>query len=112
MAYLNPRGLDELWDRISSIFGRKTQAAGSQNLNGTTIVLLAIDGNELSSIDLGATFVTKDELDAAISEGTTGLLTRSAADGLYARSQTYVEGTKALTLRDGNGNALSTVYIN
>ena len=111
MAYLNSRGLDELWERISSLFGRKTQAAGNQTLSGSVLALVAIDGNQLASIDLGATFVTKEELQQAIEDGTTGLLTKTAADARYARSHTYVSSSKQLTLRDGNGNALSTVTL-
>lgn len=118
MAYLNMRGLDDLWARIGEVFGRRTQAAGNQTLNGTVLALVAIDGNQLASIDLNDTFATdqelsdmKTELEQAISDGTSGMLTRSAADGRYARSFTYVSSSKQLTLRDGNGNALSTVTI-
>lgn len=111
MAYLDSRGLGDLWERIGAIFARLTQAAGSLSLSGTSLILTSVSGGQLSSVDLNTTFATDQEVQQAISSETEGMLTRSAADGLYARSLTYIESTGALTLRDGNGNALSTVYI-
>lgn len=111
MSYLDTRGLNDLWDRIGAVFARLTQAAGSLALSGTSLILTSCSGAQLSSVDLNGTFATDQEVQNAISSGTSGMLTRSSADGLYARSLTYVSSTKQLTLRDGNGNALSTVTL-
>ena len=112
MAYLDDNGLQTLWAQVDSIFARLTEAGASISLSGTNLVLTSAAGTQLASVDLGATFATDAEVQQAISSGTSGMLTRAAADGLYARSMTYVSSTKQLTLRDGNGNALSTVTIN
>lgn len=112
MSYLDNVGLGDLANRIAEVFASKVQAAGNMSLSGTTLILLAVSGGQLQTIDLGSVFVTDQELQQAISDGTSGMLTQSAADSRYARSITYVASTKQLTLRDGNGNALSTVTIN
>ena len=112
MAYLDDNGLQMLWNQVDSIFARLTEAGASISLSGTSLVLTSAAGTELASVPLGDTFATDAEVQQAISSGTQGMLTQTAADGRYARSITYVESTKKLTLRDGNGNALSTVTIN
>lgn len=111
MAYLDTRGLNDLWARIGAVFARLTQAAGSLALSGTSLILTSCAGGQLSSVDLNGTFATDQEVQQAIQNGTQGMLTRTAADGRYARGLTYIESTKQLTLRDGNGNALSTVTL-
>lgn len=52
MAWLDNIGLGQLWDRISAIFARKTEAGGSFGWNGTTLTLYAVAGNTLDSENL------------------------------------------------------------
>ena len=111
MAYLDETRLLELWDKVDAVFARLTEAGASISLSGTNLVLTSATGAELASVPLGDTFATDQELQDAISTGTQGMLTQAAADGRYARSMTYISSTKQLTLRDGNGNALSTVTL-
>ena len=67
MAYLDTRGLGDLWARIDAIFARMTVAAGSLALSGTSLILRSISGADLSSFDLAQTFATKQYADDAAS---------------------------------------------
>lgn len=81
MAYLNTRGLQSLWDRIGQIFGRKTQSAGSASMSGTTLYLVAISGNTLSSINLGSTFATDAEAVGSVTFSGTTLTVKNVNGG-------------------------------
>lgn len=137
MSYLNAHGLQSLWDKISSIFTRKTQAVGSGSLNGTTLYLTAVSGGTLSTIPLG-TFATDSEaahnltasgatltltnvngqtlatvdlsgaINSAISSGTSGLITETTANARYGTGF-YVGNDGTLWLMNRNSAALDSV---
>lgn len=103
MAYLNSRGLASLWDRISQTFGRRTQSAGSQSLNGTVLALVAIDGNTLSTVDFSSA------ISSAVSSGTSGLVTKDEANTQYGNGLSL--SGKKLSLVNSKGNTISSVTL-
>lgn len=88
MAYLNMQGLTSLWNKISEVFARKTKAAASLVLSGTSLVMSAVSGDQLASVDLGGTFATDAE----------------AAHSLSSTDFT-------LSLKNVNGTQLSSVAL-
>lgn len=120
MAYLDTRGLNDLWARISALFARRNEAVGSATLNTTTLQLVAVDGTQLGTINLSNGLAADSEAAGTFTFNGGELAIKNVDgsnnnsfdfDARYARGLTYVESTKKLTLRDGNGNALSTVTL-
>ena len=103
MTYLNKRGLSDLWQRISSIFARKSESGGGLSSSGATIYLISVNGGTLDSVDLSSAIAS------AVSSGTTGLITQDSADARYGGSL-YLNGKK-LSLMSRSGLAISTVDL-
>ena len=109
MAYLDTRGLGDLWARIDSVFARMTAAAGSLVLSGTSLVLRSISGADLSSFDLSQTFATKQYADQAASGAAGGKIAESTANGRFGNSLT-ISGNQ-LKLVNYNGTVISTITL-
>lgn len=116
MSYLDNVGLQSLWGRTGEVFARKTEAAGSMSLSGTTLYLVAVSGGTLTSINLGSTFATdqelanvKSELQSAISSATSGSMSASTANGRFGNS--LGKSGDTLMLYNYNGTVISTVTL-
>ena len=130
MSWLDDIGLGQLWDRISAIFARKTEAVGSLSYNSGTRMLswIAVAGNTLDSLSLGTLAKTSEaigsltingsvitmwgvdgsnkgtiDIGSAISSATSGLVTSSHANSTFFSSMN-ISG-KNITLRRPNGSS-------
>ena len=120
MAYLDTRGLNDLWARISALFARRNEAVGSATLNVTTLQLIAVDGTYLGTVDLSNGLAADSEA-AKSFEFVNGTLTVNAVDGTqlkqigfdarYARYLSYDSSSKQLKLLNGNRAVLDTVTL-
>lgn len=88
MARLDMTGVTDLWNRIGDVFARKAEAAKSLVLNGTSLVLNAADGNQLSSVGLSSTFATNDYV---------------MTNCIYSAGIEFNAGTGLITIRFYNG---------
>jgi hypothetical protein len=113
MSYMDEPGMNAFWDQIDNVFARLSEAVGSARLdNGTTLVLLAVNGNTLQSINLSDGLAADSEA-AGKFEFVNGILIIKAVDDTplkqidfdarYARSLSYDSSTKVLSLKNGNG---------
>lgn len=131
MAWLDDIGLSQLWDRISSVFARKTEAGGSLGWNGSTITLYSVTGGALDSENLDSGLATDGQAAHTLSLENSSLVLRSVSgvtlstvslaalisgavsDGVgsinYGR---YLDiNGKTLTLRDQHNNVLDSVTL-
>lgn len=124
MARLDLGGLRDLWYRIDDIFARLTEAAGSIALSGTSLVLSAVSGGTLSTIDLDGTFATDAEaghslaLDANTlrlrNVGGTNLSSINLANQFATRDNAASKlklSDSSLILESVNGDTRSTVNL-
>lgn len=124
MARLDLGGLRDLWYRIDDIFARLTEAAGSLALSGTSLVLSAVSGGTLSTVDLNGTFATDAEAGHGLSWNSPNLTLNSVNGGslgsvnLGTGLATDAEAAHALSLsnsslvlRSVSGATLSTVSL-
>lgn len=139
MSYLDRTGLGALAERIAAKFPFRTEAAGSMNLSGTNIVLVAVSGNTLSTVDLNSKFATDSEagktleisgnkitlkavdgttlssvdigsaISSAVSSGTSGLISESVANSRYVRSLSISGNT--LSYNNYYGNRIGSVTL-
>ena len=79
MSWLDDIGLGQLWDRISAIFARKTEAGGSLGWNGTTITLYAVAGNTLDSENLDSGLATDAQAAHSLSLSNSSLVLTSVS---------------------------------
>lgn len=80
MAWLDDIGLGQLWDRISSVFARKTEAGGSLGWDGSNITLYSVTGGVLDSENLDSGLATDSQAGNRLGKnGTT--ITLTAVDG-------------------------------
>lgn len=115
-------GMEIFWDQVDNVFARLSEAVGSARLdNKTTLVLVAVNGTDLMSVNLSDGLAADSEA-ANSFEFVNGVLTVKAADGTtqlkqidfdvrYARHLAYDSSTKRLTLQDGNRNTLDYVTL-
>ncbi len=76
MAWLDDIGLGQLWDRISSVFARKTEAGGSLGWDGSNLTLNSVAGGSLGSVDLNNGLATDSQAGHSLGKnGTTITLT-------------------------------------
>lgn len=131
MSWLDDIGLGQLWDRISAIFARKTEAGGSLSWNGTTISLIAVAGGTLDSANLDSGLATDSEAAHSLSlSGSSlvlynvnggqlssvslaSLINSAVSDGVGSLSYgRYLDiNGKTLTLRDQHNNVLDSVTL-
>lgn len=124
MARLDLGGLRDLWYRIDDIFARLTEAAGSIALSGTSLVLSAVSGGTLSTVDLNGTFATDAEAGHSLSWNSPNLTLNSVNGGslgsvnLNTGLATDAEAAHALSLSNSSlvlksvsGQTLSTVSL-
>lgn len=119
MAWLDNIGLGQLWDRISAIFARKTEAGGSFTFAGGILSLIAVAGGTLDSENLDSRYPTKDEAAASLllsnhriyikdvngnNNAPTGGIDLKKGSG--AAFSLGIKG-KTLYLKDANGNEIS-----
>lgn len=131
MAWLDNIGLGQLWDRISAIFARKTEAGGSLGWNGTTLTLYAVADNTLDTANLdsglatdaqaahslalsGSSLVLYNVNNGQLSSVDIGNLINSAVSsgvgGINYGRYLDING-KTLTLRDQHNNVLDSVTL-
>lgn len=79
MSWLDDIGLGQLWDRISAIFARKTEAGGSLGWNGTTLTLYAVAGNTLDSENLDSGLATDAQAAHSLSLSNSSLVLTSVS---------------------------------
>lgn len=84
MAWLDNIGLGQLWDRISAIFARKTEAGGSLGWDGTTITLYAVAGGTLDSADLDSGLATDAQAAHSLSLSNSSLVLTSVSGAMLA----------------------------
>lgn len=130
MSWLDDIGLGQLWDRISAIFARKTEAGGSFTFDGGTIYLIAVAGGTLDSENLDTYFANHDEAVSYLGLGSDGhtlyaydvnghangngidIASASGASSInYGRYISYNSRTKVLTLTDQSGNYLDSTTL-
>lgn len=131
MSWLDDIGLGQLWDRISAIFARKTEAGGSLSWNGTTISLIAVAGGTLDSANLDSGLATDSEAAHSLSLSGSSLVLYSVnggqlssvsladlingavSDGVGGLSYgRYLDiNGKTLTLRDQHNHYLDSVTL-
>lgn len=128
MAWLDDIGLGQLWDRISSVFARKTEAGGSFTFAEGILSLISVSGDTLDSENLDRRFANHDEAANHV-DMVNGLLYAIDCNGntngngvdiagaagtsslRYGASLDYNPRTKILTLLDQNGNQLDTANL-
>ena len=131
MSWLDDIGLGQLWDRISSVFARKTEAVGSLGWSGTTITVYAVSGDYLDSANLDNGLATDSEAAHSLSLSGSSLVLSSVSGGQLSsvslaelinsavssgvgslRYGRYISVSgKTLTLSDQNGNYLDSVTL-
>lgn len=84
MSWLDDIGLGQLWDRISAIFARKTEAGGSLSWNGTTISLIAVAGGTLDSANLDSGLATDAQAAHSLSLSGSSLVLTSVSGATLA----------------------------
>ena len=109
MAWLDDIGLGQLWDRISSVFARKTEAGHSLSFDsGTGILsLFAVSNDFLDSENLDSRYPTKDQAAASL-EVSGGRLYIKDVNGNYNSPANGINladasGTSGLTIVAGLG---------
>lgn len=79
MAWLDDIGLGQLWDRISSVFARKTEAGGSLGWDGSTITLYSVAGGALDSENLDNGLATDGQAAHTLSLENSSLVLKSVS---------------------------------
>lgn len=102
MAYVDYDYIKALWERIGTVFARKTKAAASLVLSGTSLVMNAVSGDQLASVDLGSTFATDAEAVGSVTfQSANETLTVAKVSGA---SSTLNLGTKFANKTNALGN--------
>lgn len=132
MARLDLGGLRDLWYRIDDIFARLSEALGSISFGGTTLSWRRANGAAAGSVNLGATFATRNQAGSRLgisgrtitlydvdggSNGsvtvpetsTSGLMHTSTANARFGHSLRL--NGKRLSLISSDGTVLSTVTL-
>jgi hypothetical protein len=58
MSRFDETAMYQFWNRIGDVFARRLEAAKSLVLSGTSLVLSAVSGQQLASVNLAGTFAT------------------------------------------------------